>query len=75
MHVSSFPTGVVGKAAWLVIPTTVGNELAQCAVDVNAGTAGCGEDLLGDPLVGSVVTLSVDGSAVARGPVSLPAAR
>ena len=44
---------------------TVGNELAQCAVDINAAVAGCGEDLLGDPLIGSMATLSVDGAAVA----------
>jgi hypothetical protein len=72
MRVTSFPTGVVGRSAWLVIPTTVGNELAQCAVDVNSGVATCGEDLLGDPLIGSVATLSVDGAAVARGPIALP---
>jgi hypothetical protein len=70
MHVFSFPTGVTGKAANLVIPTTVGNELVQCAVNTTTGVAGCGEDLVGDPLIGSVATLSVDGSAAARGTIA-----
>ena len=72
MRVTSFPTGVVGQAAWLVIPTTVGNELAQCAVDVKSAQAVCGEDLLGDPLIGGTITLSVDTVPVARGIVALP---
>ncbi len=69
LHVSSLPTGVTGRSAWLVIPTTVGNELLPCAVNTTTGVAGCGEDLVGDPLIGGIVTLSVDSVAVARGPM------
>lgn len=72
MHAASSPTGVVGNAAWLVIQTTVGNELVPCAVDPKSGNAGCGEDLVGDPLVGAPVTLSVDSVAVARGTITIP---
>jgi hypothetical protein len=75
LRVTSFPTGVLGRSAWLVISTTVGTELAQCAVNVSTGVAGCGEDLVGDPLIGSVATLSVDGAAVARGLITVPASQ
>jgi hypothetical protein len=67
MHVMSSITGVTGQAAWLVIPTTVGNELLPCDVNTSVGVANCADDLLGDPLIGSLATLSVD--AVARGSV------
>src|SRR5215471_12188910 len=66
MHVVSSITGVTGQAAWLVIPTTVGNELVSCAVNTSAHAANCADDLLGDPLIGSIATLSVDAVAVAR---------
>lgn len=67
IYVDSFPTGIQGQAAWLTIPTTVGNEVTPCAVDVTAASAVCGEQLIGDPLIGATVTLSVDFAAVARG--------
>src|SRR5205807_569920 len=63
----SFPTGVSGSTAWLVVPTTVGTEVVQCGVDTTSGAAGCRDDLVGDPMIGAPVTLSVDGVAVARG--------
>jgi hypothetical protein len=69
MHVTSFITGVTGREAWLIIPTTVGNELLPCAVNTAAGAASCADDLLGDPLIGSIATLSVDAVAVARGSI------
>lgn len=69
MHVTSSFTGITGKAAWLVIPTTVGNELLPCAVNTSTGIATCADDLLGDPLIGSIATLSVDAVAVARGSI------
>jgi hypothetical protein len=64
------PAGIQGQAAWLTIPTTVGNELTPCAVDVTASSAVCGEQLIGDPLIGATVTLSVDFAAVARGTIA-----
>jgi hypothetical protein len=69
MQVTSSITGITGKAAWLVIPTTVGNELLPCAVNTSTGVANCADDLLGDPLIGSIATLSVDAVAVARGSI------
>jgi len=70
IRVSGYPTGVPGSRAWLVIPTTVGNETVSCAVDPSTSKAVCNETLFGDPLIGSVVTLSVDGNAAARGPIT-----
>ena len=67
VRVSGAPSGVSGQAAWFVVPTTVGNEIVDCAVDTPAGTAVCGEYLVGQPLVGATATLSVDGVGVARG--------
>ncbi len=63
-----------GVAAWLTVPTTLTNEFLACAVNPTNHTAFCAEDLLGEPLIGATVTLSVDsgqgGSAVARGAVT-----
>jgi len=70
-HVYAAPTGISGRTAWLVIQTTVGNELLQCAVNPSTGAGGCGEDLVGEPLIGGPITLSVDGVAAARGTITL----
>jgi hypothetical protein len=75
MHLNASATGLPssGQAAWVTIPTTVTNEFVACAVNPSNNTTGCSEDLLGDPLIGSVATLSVDsgsgGVAVARGTI------
>jgi len=75
MHLTATASGLPtsGQAAWLTVPTTVTNEYLACAVNPSNSTAGCSEDLLGDPLIGAVVTLSVDsgsgGVAVARGTI------
>jgi hypothetical protein len=70
---SGLPTSAV--AAWITVPTTVTNELLVCAVNFSNHTAVCSEDLLGDPLIGAVATLSTDngsgGVAVARGTIGL----
>jgi hypothetical protein len=75
MHLTANATALpsTGRAAWVTIPTTVSNEFVACAVNPSNNTAGCSEDLLGDPLIGAVATLSVDsgsgGVAVARGTI------
>ena len=75
MHLTATASGLssTGRAAWVTIPTTVTNEFVACAVNPANNTAGCGEDLLGDPLIGAVATLLVDsgsgGVAVARGTI------
>jgi hypothetical protein len=55
------------------VPTTITNEWLACAVNPSNNTTSCSEDLLGDPLIGAVATLSVDsgsgGVAVARGTI------
>jgi hypothetical protein len=70
VRIDSFPTGVSGKTALLVFSTSVGYESVDCAVDPPSSKAVCGGDLVGDPLVGSMVTLAVDGVPAARGPVA-----
>jgi hypothetical protein len=70
IYVDAFPQGIQGQAAWLTIPTTVGNELTPCAVNTTTASAVCGEQLIGDPLIGATVTLSVDFNAAARGTIS-----
>jgi hypothetical protein len=72
IYVDAFPTGIQGQAAWLTIPTTVGNELTPCAVNTSSASAVCGEQLIGDPLLGATVTLAVDFAAVARGTIAAP---
>jgi hypothetical protein len=72
VRVSGNPTGITGQAAWFVVPTTVGNEIIDCAVNTVAGSAVCGEYLIGQPLVGATATLSVDSVAVARGTIAVP---
>lgn len=68
MEVDATIHGVTGPA-WLTIPTTVTNEIVHCSVNSGTHTATCDEFLLGDPLVGSIATLSVDSSAAARGEI------
>jgi hypothetical protein len=77
MRLSSNPTGIFsGNSAWIVVPTTVGNEIVTCVVVPANFGAVCGENLIGDPLVGATVTLSVEGMAVARGTIgTLPASQ
>jgi hypothetical protein len=75
MHLTALPGGLpaAAMAAWITVPTTVTNELVVCAVNPSKQTAVCSEDLLGDPLIGGTVTLSIDsgsgGVAIARGTV------
>jgi hypothetical protein len=70
IRLDSSPTGVKGTTALVVVTTTVGMETVPCAVNASASTAVCGGILLGDPLIGGVATLAVDGAPVARGPIS-----
>jgi hypothetical protein len=75
MHLTAQPSGLppAAVAAWITVPTTVTNELVVCAVNPSNQTAVCSEDLLGDPLIGGTITLSIDrgsgGVAIARGTV------
>ncbi len=66
MRVQATIHGVTGAAS-LTIPTTLANEVVHCATNTSTNTATCDDLLLGDPLVGSTVTLSVNASAAARG--------
>lgn len=68
MHVQAHLTGI-SDAAWLTIPTTVWNEVVHCSVNASSNSATCDDFLLGDPLIGGTITLSVNGSASARGTI------
>lgn len=64
-------TGVAGKAALLNVTTTVGNEVVQCGIDYSSQNAVCNGNLLGDPMVGGVVMLGVEGAPAASGLISV----
>jgi hypothetical protein len=76
IHLTAGSTGLPtsAQAAWISVPTTATNELLVCAVNPANQTAVCSDDMWGDPLIGSQVTLSIDsgsgGVPVARGPVT-----
>jgi len=70
VHLGVLPTGIVGASALVAVSTTAGYDVATCAVNNANNTAVCSWDLVGDPLIGSMVTLSVDGLPVARGMVT-----
>jgi hypothetical protein len=67
-HLTASLSGIAGSAAWLTISTTVATEVVHCAVSGSSAT--CDDYLIGDPMSGGTVTLSVDDSAIARGVVS-----
>ncbi len=69
MHISAQLTGIAGPAL-LDIPTTVWNEVVHCVLNTASNSATCDDFLLGDPLIGGTVTLSVNATAVARGTVA-----
>jgi hypothetical protein len=75
IRLSSIPTNVTGQSALLIVTTTVGNETVPCGVNTAASTAVCNGSLWGDPLIGGVATLAVDGVPVARGPITSPASK
>ncbi|HEV3200945.1 MAG TPA: hypothetical protein VGZ73_23740 [Bryobacteraceae bacterium] len=58
-------------SAELVITTTVGNEVVNCGGPGDDGSAFCQARLIGDPLIGGVVDVGVDGVFVAKGTINL----
>jgi len=77
MHLTAAPSGLpaTARAAWISVPTTVTNEWLACAVNPTNQTAVFNDEMLGDPLIGAQVTLSIDsgngGVPVGRGPIAL----
>ena len=59
----------ISGAAWLTIPTTLANEVVHCLINTSTRTANCDDFLLGDPLIESIATLSVESNAAARGTI------
>jgi hypothetical protein len=68
MHITAQLSGIAGPTL-LDIPTTVWNEVVHCALNTTSNSSTCDDFLLGDPLIGGTVTLSVSQTAVARGTV------
>ena len=62
--------GVAGQTAILNVTTTIGNESVVCSLTYAPGAGVCGGALLGDPLLGGVATLGVDGVPAAFGQIS-----
>jgi hypothetical protein len=69
MTVTAQLSGITGPAS-LTIPTTVWNEVVHCPLNTATNSATCDDFLLGDPLIGGTVTLSVSQTAVARATVA-----
>jgi hypothetical protein len=66
VHVAAQPSAISGPAS-LTIPTTVWNEVVHCALNTTTNTGSCDDFLLGDPLIGGTVTLSVSQAPAVRG--------
>ena len=65
MRVRATIQGIASGPASLTIPTTIGNELVHCTVA--STTADCSDFLVGTPLIGSTITLSLNQAPAARG--------
>ena len=61
--------GVNGMSAIVNVTTTMGNEVVECSIDVNA-SASCSGTIVGDPLVGGVVLVGVDGKPSGKGAIA-----
>jgi hypothetical protein len=61
---------VPGTTALVTITTTVGYEVLPCGIDPVTGVAFCDGPLLGDPLIGGVAALAVNGAAYAQGAIT-----
>jgi YVTN family beta-propeller protein len=72
VRLEASPTGLTGGSALLSITTTIGNENTPCSLDRASQKAVCNGFLIGDPVVGGIATLAVDGVPVARGHIALP---
>lgn len=59
--------GISGMSALINVTTTMGNEVVECGIDYTSGNGGCNGNLIGDPIVGGVAMLGVDGAPAATG--------
>jgi hypothetical protein len=66
--IPSIPTTV----ASVTLTTTVGYEVLPCGTDFASGGLYCDGPIVGDPLIGGVATLAVNGAPYAQGPITLP---
>jgi hypothetical protein len=58
---------VPGMSANVTITTTVGYEVVPCGIDPMSGIAFCDGPLIGDPLIGGVAAMAVNGAPYAQG--------
>jgi hypothetical protein len=70
IHADASFNGVSGTTALVNLTTTIGNETIPCSIDPTGGPSVCSGDLLGDPLIGGVALLGVDGAPAAAGPIA-----
>ena len=70
IHVDGTFSGVSGGSALVNLTTTIGNETIPCSIDSSGGPTVCSGDLIGDPLIGGVAMLGVDGAPAATGPIT-----
>jgi hypothetical protein len=66
--IPSVPTTV----ASVTLTTTVGYEVLPCGTDFDSGGLYCDGPIIGDPLIGGVAALAVNGAPYAQGPITLP---
>jgi hypothetical protein len=64
--------GVSGLTAIVNVTTTVGNESMECSINYATLAAYCGGGMVGDPLIGGIVLVGVDGVPVASGTITAP---
>jgi hypothetical protein len=63
---------VTPLGAVVALTTTVGYEVIPCGLDAASGGAYCDGPIIGDPLIGGVAVLGVNGAPVAQGAITLP---
>jgi hypothetical protein len=63
---------VTPVSAVVTLTTTVGYETLPCGLDFDSGGAYCDGPIVGDPLIGGVATMGVNGAPFAQGVITLP---
>ena len=66
--IPSIPTTV----ALITVTTTQGYEVLPCGTDFVSGGLYCDGPMLGDPLIGGVAALAVNGAPYAKGTITIP---
>jgi hypothetical protein len=62
-------TGVRGNTAVVALTTTDGYQVIPCGIDPTSGSTFCDGPITGDPMLGGVAVLAIDGAPAARGTI------